>query len=513
MHFIRSIFARLVAWYGKRTVIIVLALIAALAAVGGYKMLGTEEAPQVTTPALPLVNVMNVNDMMGTGTSLTVLGTVEATREARLVTEAGGRVTNVAVGLGDTVRAGAVLASIENSRERAVVLQAQGAYEGALAGASSGNTSLVAAERSLSEAKTSAQNTYRSSFTTIDGVLRNTIDTLFSDPTSAFPGLLIDGKGRATAITTERTQIGALLDAWKTATDDSRTADLDAAEQTSKRVSIFLADLSNLYADDTNLPPQLAGIGAGLTAARAQADGTLAAISQARQALIASENAVAQAKIAGSSTGPSASGAQIKQALGSLRLAQANLEKTIVRSPISGTVQSLTLKEGTAVSMGTPAAIISSEGALEIVTYVTDEDARTIAVGSKVLVEQSVPGVVTALASAIDPVTKKIEMRIGIDNQGGTLTNGQSVTVSLLADTVVSEAASTVIELPIVALKMTPDGAVVFTVSEESTLISHKVTLGAIRGDSVVVTDGVTPSMKIVTDARGLRDGENVEVK
>jgi RND family efflux transporter MFP subunit len=344
--------------------------------------------------------------------------------------------------------------------------------------------------------------------------VRNTIDTLFSDGSGAFPGLLIDGQGRATALSSERIAIGTLLTSWSTSvTKGTGAADLDTAEQYTKRISAFLAELSTLYAEDKNTPPDLAGLGTSLAAARAQIDGTLTGISGARQALIASENALAQAKIASSNTGASASDAQIKQALGSLRLAQANLEKTIVRSPISGIVQSLTLKEGTTVTPGAPAAIISSEGALEVVTYVTDKDARTIAVGSNVLVEEIVPGVVTALASAIDPVSKKIEMRIGIaENTNSTLTNGQSVTVSLEGDKTPSTSTETAILLPIIALKMTPDGAVVFTVEGE-TLKAHTVVLGAIRGDSVVVEKGVTRDMTIVADARGLRDGETVVVK
>jgi RND family efflux transporter MFP subunit len=515
MQFISSIFSRLVSWYGKRTVVSFIGVALLLTALGIYKLSPSDSEVPLELTSLPVVTLQDVGAMSGDLNALSVLGTVEATREARLQTEAGGRVTTVNVTLGDTVRAGAVLATIENSRERAVVLQAQGSYEAALAGANSGDASLATAERSLSEAKVAAENTFRSSLTSVEGVVRNTIDSLFSDATGAFPGLLIDGKGRATELSLERTRISGLLSDWRSDTEGSGSATLDSAEENAKRVSVFLADLSELYAEDKNLPPSLVGAGAGLSVARSQIDGTLASISGARSALIGAESAVAQAKIAGANTTASASDAQLKQALGSLRLAQANLEKTIIRSPISGTVQSLTVKAGTTVGMGTPAAIVSSEGALEIVTYVTDDEARIIAVGDTVTVQNTLQGVITGIASAIDPSTKKIEIRIGVENKGDVLTNGQSVTVALasVSGTETSQK-NTAISLPIIALKMTPDGAIVFTVNEtDSTLVAHPVVLGAIRGDSVMVASGVTPTMRIVEDARGLRAGEKVQVK
>jgi len=43
-------------------------------------------------------------------------------------------------------------------------------------------------------------------------------------------------------------------------------------------------------------------------------------------------------------------------------------------------------------------------------------------------------------------------------------------------------------------------------------LVAHEVTLGALLGERVVIASGLTPDMRIVVDARGLREGEKVEV-
>jgi hypothetical protein len=53
---------------------------------------------------------------------------------------------------------------------------------------------------------------------------------------------------------------------------------------------------------------------------------------------------------------------------------------------------------------------------------------------------------------------------------------------------------------------------VVFTVNEDNTLATHEVVLGEVQGSMVMVTDGVTPNMIIVRDARGLQNGQKVEV-
>ena len=58
---------------------------------------------------------------------------VEAVSEANLQAETGGRITSVSVDVGDTVSAGKVLATIESSAQRAALVQAQGAYEAAVA--------------------------------------------------------------------------------------------------------------------------------------------------------------------------------------------------------------------------------------------------------------------------------------------------------------------------------------------------------------------------------------------
>jgi multidrug efflux pump subunit AcrA (membrane-fusion protein) len=521
MQQIKNIVQKLFMWYGKRNVISIVGVVIALVAIGLFFKFHTVPVVAPATLDQKTVTLATAGGMKGSDSSLSILGTIESTHEARLQAEAGGRVTAVRVSLGDKVAAGTVLASIENSRESAVLLQAQGAYEAARAGANAGDVGLAQADRAEKEARTAAQNTYRSAFTTADSVVHSTLDQLFSSGSTAQPGLRVDGRGEADSLNAERVNIGALLASWKAEVDSDPTGSnaemlLASADTNTRRIAAFATTLSNLYSKDvetkSSIPSDLTAVGPLLTAARGQLDGALAALSGSRSALSGAATALAQAKISAQDGGASLTDAQLTQALGSLRLAQANYEKTIIRTPISGTVQSLTIKEGTSVSIGQPAAIISNESAREVVAYVSESDAAVFSVGSKVTIENTISGVVTQVASAIDPLTKKVEVRIGMNDDKNVLTNGQSVTVTTETSTAAATT-DTTLRLPIIALKMTPDGAVVFTVDNDKKLVQHAVVLGAILGDTVVIASGIDATTSIVTDARGLRTGETVTVK
>jgi len=177
----------------------------------------------------------------------------------------------------------------------------------------------------------------------------------------------------------------------------------------------------------------------------------------------------------------------------------------------------LPVTRGDFVASFSQVAQVSNPGALEVDTNVTPDDAKTLAVGGKATIEGTIAGVITSIAPALDPTTGKILVKIGINGDQSSLTDGDTVTVSLTrAQTTApaqtaATASSTTILIPIAAAKITPSGPVVFTVAS-STLVSHPITLGTILGDQITVTSGLSLDMDIVTDARGLSDGQQVVV-
>ena len=472
-----------------------------------FMLLG-QNTPASTTNTLRTVELQSVGALSGNGSSVSVVGTVRSVSEADVLSQSGGTVRRVHTKIGARVPAGFIIAELENASERAVVLQAQGSYEAALAARSitllqAGNT-----DDALGEAELSVRNTYRSAFTTVDNALETYIDPLMQGA-DRVEGLNLN-------LTLERQDIGQMMRMWRSNLDKIDAQDEEAlivrAENDTRQVANFLTELARAVnsRDSGATATQLAN----MSTARAAIDTLLATLSSERAALRAAETA---AQVAGRQTTTSSSqtasaDASVKQALGSLRLAQASLEKTIVRAPIAGTVNFLPIRVGDYVTSFTHVATVANNGSLEIVTYVSEADRELISAGEEVSVEEIYEGVITAIAPALDPTTKRIEVRIAVSGET-ELVNGQSVRIGF--QNVVQEDSAEVtgpVLLPLSAVKLRTDDRVVFTVDAENRLVAVPVEIGDVRGDRIEILSSLPLEVRIVADARGLADGQQVNV-
>lgn len=470
------------------------------------------------------VQVASVAELSLHSSPLTLLGTVTSRSEATIRAEASGKIVEVYKKLGDFVDAGAIIAEFENSTERAQVLQAQGAYEAAgaqqeIAGINQGTTGT-----SLVESKTQALNTIVATYSTLDDAVRTKTDAAFRNPQTREAKFLITVSDAKLIITLEeeRIAIESMLRARETrnktlTTDSDLLAELSSVENEARQVRDYLDNLnlalSRAIADQSASAATIDGLKASSALARSAVNGTLSSITLSRNALNASTGALAIANKNYNTDGNTgATDAAIKSALGNLRAAESRLAKTIVRSPISGTINSLSVNTGDFISPFTEIAVISNNGALEIVAYATEDDVAELSLGSTVSTDKNVTGVITRIAPALDPKTKKIEVRIGIMNGTNLLINGESVRVNIKRTVTHTSLGNKEMQIPISALKMTPEGALVFTVNEQNILQSHVVTPGSLLGNDIVITTGITPDMQIVTDARGLKEGMTVTV-
>jgi RND family efflux transporter MFP subunit len=472
--------------------------------------LGGKPAEEVSINESRSVTLKSVAELSSESSPLLVAGVVSSKSQAQVRAEAGGRITAVNYTLGDYVGAGAIIAQTENASQRAAVAQALGAVNAASAGSSVSQTG-------LESAKQSAVATLLSAYGTVDKTIRADTDPMFSNPSTIQPQFSVQSSDSQSKINAEsiRVSLTQILKRQAGQAGVSASADLSA------EITRTLGELRTIldYLDTilktlnsgiaTNGVPQ-ATINAYITTANTDRAAIVAAISALASAQASIENAQTGAQ---QGTGTSAAG--LAQAEAGLASARAALEKTIIRAPISGSINSLSLKVGDYLSAGTVAVVIANNGALEVISYVTPGDAQEIAPGTTVSIETpngTVKATITRIAPAIDPATKKIEVRIGITEKANLLINGQSVTVSIPR---VQKTAGAVarITLPLSALKVGADTISVFTVDENKKLVSHLVTLGTLLGDRVVIESGVDASMQIVTDARGLQPGQVVTVK
>lgn len=513
---------------------IVYALIIAAVIIVGLRLKnGNADVAEDVVPADRAVTLASVGDLSLNTSPLPLLGTVTSRSEANIKAESSGKLAAVYKKLGDYVSAGEVIAEFDNGAERAGVLSAQGAYEAAKAGqgtaALSSNTAAItsgSAELSLESSKTSALNAINAAYVALDDAVRVKSDGAFRNPQTRDPQFIVNTNDSklSIAIPQERGAIEVMLKAReaknRTLTIDSDLiTELNAVESDTLTVKDFLDDLALAYSraiPDASVPQATVdGFKAQNGLARSGVSGTLSSIGGARSALNASIAAslVAVNNLTQTSQGSTASAdANVKAALGALNAAQVRLEKTIIRSPIGGTINSLSVESGDFVPPFGDIAVVSNNGALEVIAYATEEDARVLKVGSKVTMNDTTAGVITRIASALDPKTKKIEVRIGITGDQSALINGQTVRIAAARSVAIPGKKATVLQIPLSALKITPTGAVVFTVSASSTLVAHSVKEGTLLGDQIIITEGLTPDMMIVTDARGWKDGNAVTV-
>lgn len=497
VRFIRGIgrwLARLPLW-GKVAVVaaIVLALIGLNALLGGPSAREAASYERAVTLA-------SVASLSGGGSGGSVLGTVRSVTEAELLAQTGGTVRRVNARVGSSVGAGSVIAELENASERAAVLQAEGSYDAAVA----------ANAVSATDVTTDVRSTYGSAFAEIDTTVELQIDSFFGSPTATGPDLLIHAGGtESTWLSQTRTEIRDEMNEWRGNLEetDTRTpsALLSEMESVLSLLSTFLTELADAAnsRDSGASETQLANLAAART--------TIANLSTEVAALRNTYNAQ---QAGGRPSGvSSATEAAVKQALGSLRLAEAALEKTVIRAPISGTVNFLPIRVGDYVTSFTHVATVAQNGALEIVAYVSEDERAALSVGQRVTVDGTRTGVITMISPALDPVTKQIEIRVAVE--GATddeLVNGQSARIELPALVTSASTTEGPLMLPLSAVKLYADTRIVFTVNEEGRLVGTSVETGDVRGDRIEILSSLSPDLRIVTDARGLAEGEKVRI-
>ena len=466
-----------------------------------------EDAP-IEDRGVKVESVANLNG----SSDLELVGTVKAVDQATIQTEASGLVTRVNVKLGDQVVAGTILATLENDSEYAALLQAEGAYEAALANATQSGFSVAERQEALNSAVATANSSYRSAFVTTENVMEQNVGDYFT----ASNQLVFDLQDYLG----EKKQIEFALDDWQDLTASTLTADAvspefwaaeSIVERTTNLVDILFAAVVD---DESGASPtrlaELAILKSELTTARTSLANAKANLESARLAVTNAKSALERAEVASTGGSASAADAQVKQALGSLRSAQANYNKTILRTPVAGEVQVLNIDAGDFVGMNILAATVANQSALEITTFVSQNERNRIAVGDSVELAGGATGVITAIAPALDPSTGKIAVKIGSADEA--LTNGDTVRLTIRAGEESTIDPDQPIIVPITALKVETDRTIVFTITNEGKLVANPVETGSLLGSEIVIKDGLDLTMSIVIDARGLNEGDVVSV-
>jgi RND family efflux transporter MFP subunit len=454
-----------------------------------------------------------VFDVAANRIPIPLVGRVASKSEATVRTGVSGEISGVNYDVGDYVSAGVTIAEISNGTQRAELLRAQGVLQGAQA-------NLLKVQTGGGENKVLVKEAVRSAFTTSDDVIRNKIDQMIADPLKARPRILnvmSDYYLRQEA-EESRVDIRELMSQW-----ESELSQLDRMDTTEALLVYVLKAQVNLE-EIRKFLDLMAQVAAGFEPTQEMPQSTIDKwrndISVSRNLINSSitnvittyNNIRSQIDTVNGGEDLLAAQAQITQAEAGVLAAQSALEKTIIRSPISGQVNEILVDTGDFVSTFDEIATIANNNALEVTTYMGEKDRKMISVGAKVTIDGTYDGVVTSIAPALNQETGKIEVIIGV-NDVTNFTNGQSVSLEIeRTDARANTGTEDVMTVPIAALKITSNGNFLFTV-EDGRLVAHEVQVGSILGDKIIVTDGITATMEIVLDARGLDEGQEVNVR
>lgn len=206
-----------------------------------------------------------------------------------------------------------------------------------------------------------------------------------------------------------------------------------------------------------------------------------------------------------------------EQAAANLKLLQERVERTLIRAPIDGILDSREIEVGTMVGVGTPVARIVDTDQVKITAGVPERYAGDVTVGSSVVVgfgamgEGSYEGRISYVGAVVNTSNRTFPIELTLPNPGRVIKPEMVADVSVAKRTL--EEATMV---PQEALIRVEGGFVVFVVEGEgpgAVARARHVELGPAQLNQVVIRDGLVPGERlVVVGQQTVADGDRVNV-
>jgi len=327
---------------------------------------------------------------------VSVTGTVSPVENASLAFEKGGVISKIFVKVGDSVKAGEPIASLDSANDKAAVASAQAT----LADMSSGLTpqqyaadqsAVSLASTSLANALSDAVNAIHTGYVQAESAVVNYGDAFFVNPQTANPTINIRTQSNTAslAINNERLEIGTVLNDWQSDASTTDTANVSGlisnAEGYLASMKAFLTDLSTIV---NNLSPGNSSLSqsaidsavASMNTSLSTLNQAIATISGADTELKSASSAYAQAEntftLQQSGSTPDAVAAQAAKVAG----AQAILAEDTLTSPIDGIVTQEDPNVGEYMAPGQGGFAVENSG-FKVEAYVAEADIAKVAIG------------------------------------------------------------------------------------------------------------------------------------
>jgi RND family efflux transporter MFP subunit len=531
--------------------------------------MATAQAQTTTEQAVPVV-VADVKRRALTET-VKVVGTLVAERKVKVAAEISGRVVSVAVDEGEKVGAGQVVVSLfdRDARMRVAAAEAELRTAKQRVGSADADVEIVSADTSLTESQAAeqlrvaqarleqAKNDVKLTEEKVEGDVALAKANLAASQAKlkllkagARPQDIEYAKaqvdGAKTGVTSaelaaQRAQRVAqrkrgLADRGFLPVQDAENAENDYEQakagvlyaQTQLRALEQALKLLEAGARPEEIEQTQAEVQAAQESVRA-AEKNRGLIAQKKQEVSAAEAEVSRAqktldaaKRGGARVRKTQQDVQVVRssvslAEANLRMANEELKKTVIRSPISGAVAARHVQPGETVMAGQPLLEIVDHNSLYLEATVSDRDVLKIAVGQRMDIQfealkgRIFEGLAQEILPPADSTGRNFRVKILLTRKESLLHVGM-----LATGTIAVEPRSDALTVPVSALLADTPGATegeVFVV-ENNTARKRQVILGARIGEIVEARGGLSEGEQVVIEGQPmLKDGRRVRAQ
>ncbi len=202
--------------------------------------------------------------------------------------------------------------------------------------------------------------------------------------------------------------------------------------------------------------------------------------------------------------------AQLANARQAERTADAELGRRGLVSPVAGRVVDRHVVEGAMVTPQTPVVTVIDEGSLELVARVSERRLADVEVGTQARVmldaspDEALAARVTRIGGVVDPESRTVELRLGVDAGSIGLRHGMFARGELILDRT-----SEGVVVPIEALVRGDDGVAVFRVVDG---VAHRMLVSPIiENERETALAELSPGdLVVLSPPRNLQDGGEV---
>ena len=467
--------------------------------------------------------------------TVSATGTVEAAEEVGLNFKTSGRLTRALAKVGDVVKPGQLLATLDNSDVQAAVLSAQANLKSAQASLEKlkagaqiedvavTEASVAAAQTTLDNAKQALVNTRASQTQAVANALAQLLGlqaTAVANKSNISTGTItVSGtyngteKGIYTIRIDNTSNTGYSVFGLETVLG-SEGSKFSSTPLGTRGLKIQFSSTGTFTSGDvwtveipntasSSYSTYQTAYDAALTTQKQQVEAAEATVRAAEQALAQTQAQLAYKKAPPRSYDILAAEAQVESARASLYKAQSDLSNGLIMAPVAGTITKVNNQVGETTSLATPVLILLAKGNYEIKVQVSESDIAKLVVGQVVDITLDAFGSSEHFAghvSFIDPASTVIQdvvyynVTVLFDNSDERIKPGMTANIDIT--TAKKEG---VLVVPLRSARYESRQAYV-EVLQNNQPVRKNVTLG-LKGDDglVEVTSGLAEWDKVIT--------------